>query len=341
MTIGIIGASLAGLAAAREFAMKGHQVMIFEKDVSYGGRLSEKEIPGTDIKVDIGTSHFTAHSDEFKAFCEELSDKGIIKAWTEVISGFDGRAITERVPGKDDETHYIATNGLGAIGDYLSRWSDIEFDEAVSGITFIGRNVKKKMPWMINLTSFNVYEMDAIVVALPGTQTYGVIQTAQDETDVRKIIAEIDQVNYEPQFVLSATYQQGKADFKAIDIYENPLKQIVNESDKRDYDGKTVIVARTSAKGYRELLQHKPEERTAIVQKWLGNVVGSWAEDAENTDLTVWKYSETKTPLEKDYIDWIEHDGYLGLVGDYFHESSLEASYLSGVRLARDWIKKF
>lgn len=341
MTIGIIGASLAGLAAAREFAKRGHQVMVFEKDVSYGGRLLEKQIPGTDINVDIGTSHFTAHSDEFKAFCEELKDKGIIETWTEIINGYDGEAVTERVPGKDDEPHYVAKNGLSSIGNYLSRWTDIQFDEAVTGITFIGRNVKKKMPWMINLTSFNVFELDAVIVALPGTQAYGVIQTAQDETAVRKIISEIDQVNYEPQFVLSATYQRGKADFKAIDLYDHPLTQIVNESDKRDYNGKTVLVARTSAKGYRELLQKRPEERTAIVQKWLGDVVGRWAEDADDTDLTVWKYSVTKSPLEKDYIDWIEHDGYFGLVGDYFHESTLEASYLSGVRLARDWISKF
>lgn len=57
MTIGIIGAGIAGLAAAVRMASRGHEVAVFEANSYPGGKLSEFELDG--YRFDAGPSLFT------------------------------------------------------------------------------------------------------------------------------------------------------------------------------------------------------------------------------------------------------------------------------------------
>ena len=50
----VVGAGLAGLVAARDIALKGYKVVIFESNDRIGGRAWSKHFPGTDVRVDIG-----------------------------------------------------------------------------------------------------------------------------------------------------------------------------------------------------------------------------------------------------------------------------------------------
>ncbi|HTF81592.1 MAG TPA: FAD-dependent oxidoreductase, partial [Cytophagales bacterium] len=57
MNVGVIGAGLAGLAAAIRLATKGHRVTIFEALDKAGGKLCEKSTSG--FRFDLGPSLFT------------------------------------------------------------------------------------------------------------------------------------------------------------------------------------------------------------------------------------------------------------------------------------------
>ncbi len=57
MNIGIIGAGIAGLAAAARLAAKGHQVTVYESNAYPGGKLSELRMQG--YRFDAGPSLFT------------------------------------------------------------------------------------------------------------------------------------------------------------------------------------------------------------------------------------------------------------------------------------------
>ena len=50
----VVGAGLSGLVAARDIALKGYRVVIFESNDRVGGKTWSKRFPGTDVRVDIG-----------------------------------------------------------------------------------------------------------------------------------------------------------------------------------------------------------------------------------------------------------------------------------------------
>lgn len=75
--VAVIGAGMAGLTAAKTLQDNGISVAVFEKARGSGGRLSSKAIAINDeerVTFDLGCTHFTASSDDFKAFLKPLLD---------------------------------------------------------------------------------------------------------------------------------------------------------------------------------------------------------------------------------------------------------------------------
>lgn len=332
MTVAIIGASLAGLAAAREIIRKGHDVMVFEKESGFGGRLFTSKI--NDYICDMGTSYFTADNPEFKGFCDELVQKGVLKTCTKTISGFDGQSLTDRVSGKKDQDFYIAPKGANEVGNFLMRWVDINFGESVSGITYIGENPTKKKPWMINLTSFNVFEADAVIVALPAPQAYGIIMTTQDEREVKTIITEVDEVEYQPEIVASLLFKNRKESFQAIELLEGEIIQIGNESTKRDTGEDLVLTVRSNQALYEKVFNLEDDIIARVIGEKLTAILGSWTKNYDNYQIRRFKYAKSKSVLNGTHRSWKGKRGYLALTGDYFQHIGLDAAYKSGLAVA-------
>ena len=58
MKIVVIGAGLAGMAAARKLQQAGAEVEIYEASDRVAGRACTIRKPGTDDKADVGTQYF-------------------------------------------------------------------------------------------------------------------------------------------------------------------------------------------------------------------------------------------------------------------------------------------
>ncbi len=78
MRVGIIGAGLSGLAAARELIESGHEVRVFEKSRGVGGRLAARRIGGT--VVDHGAPVITTPPDgELDALVRSLDQDDLVR----------------------------------------------------------------------------------------------------------------------------------------------------------------------------------------------------------------------------------------------------------------------
>ncbi len=344
MKIGIIGAGLSGLTAGRILAKAGHEVIVYEKSKGYGGRMSTRRRNGAAaVKLDHGAPYLTGTSPEFRTFIEELEAKGIVAGWTDTVSCYTEGRILAEMPGREPRKLYIAPEGMNSIGKYFSRWMDFYMSEKVGGITHIGGSRIRKSPWMINSSSINVFEADAVIIATPAIQAYGLVSTAQDEFDIRKMITLIDDISYTSTISFMAGYgERNPAVWKAVVCDHPVLSWICNESSKRDYSGDMNLVAHTTHRFAKEMIELDDlNEAGRRIMKALGAILGSWAARPEWHQSHLWRYHLPKKSLDMQFIESEDDLAPLALTGDYFQGRSMEAAYLSGLKLGTHWVEKF
>jgi len=339
MVIGIIGASISGLIAGKRLAQAGHEVTVIEKNRSLGGRLATVNLDG--MNLDYGISHFEAKTKTFQTFVDELLDEGNAKIWTEEFSLHDGENFYEVDPNADVENHYISPKGMQSIARDLSRWVDVKSQEKAGGLTYIGPDRRKKRSWMINLTDISVFECDAVIIATPAVEAYGVIQTSQNRTAARRIIRVIDEIKYDRSFALAATFDQEVPDWKGIVCEHSPLKWIGNESSKQEESEQTGLLIQSTTEFFRK--NEEVDDETVIEQmlEEAAKVVGPWAHQPKSTYLHRWKYFRALNPVNEFFMELEMEDAPLALIGDYLGGNSLENAFVSGYNLAEYWINKY
>lgn len=342
MVIGIIGAGISGLTAGRNLARAGHEVTIFEKSSGFGGRMATRTA-GKDSgsKMDHGVSTFIVESPEFKEFVSELQQKGIVKRWGQKMSMYDGENLIEQDPNPSEKPQYTATNGMNSIGLYLSRYVDVKLNTKVGGLTYIGKNRTNKRPWMINFTSSKTFNVDAVILALPAPQAYGILSTTIDETNTLKIVRLIDEIHYRPAYSLMVGYGDQPAPvWQGVKCKKSVLDFISNETSKRENKQETSFVLHASESF---TLKHRESDEEIVIREMLSafaEIEGGWVSVPDWIQLHLWKYSKPRTFLNQPFLELEDKDSVLALTGDYFNGDTLDHAYKSGFQLSKKWIQE-
>ena len=339
MVIGVIGASIAGLAAARSLGQKGHQVIVFEKGSTWSGRFTTMKVGADHTPVDIHIPYISAHGDAFKAILNELSSKELMKQMDTSVQSFVNGETSDNSMMFEGAELYASTKGMDKVANYMARYADVKFDSEVVGVTYIGANTKKKAPWMINLVSNEVFELDAVIVALPSPQACAILENAQDETPVRKSIAQINEIRYTARYSVVATYpNKSVSDLSVMEIGGNDVELIVNESEKNG--SKDLILTLHSSNDF--FLKAVDLTKTEIIDHLLkeaSKIIGDYAYNPEYSFVEKRKYVKPESHVDLSFINVPGLDGKLGIVGDFFNGSSIESAYNSGMSLAAEWNK--
>jgi renalase len=346
MIIGVIGAGIAGLTAGRMLAQAGHEVIVFEKSQGYGGRMATRYAgDSNEIRMDHGTPCFTARGSEFRSLVNELARKGLVEVWDDHFPYFTGEMILEKHPDIPVEDYWYAREGMNTIGRYLSRWADVKLNTRVLGFTYLGDFVGKKRNWMINFADFSVMEVDAVIVATPAPQAYGLIENAQDETPFKKIIRHIDEIGYEPCHTLMVNLgDQPAPDWKAMRCNHPDIRWITNESGKRDNAGNNVLVIQSTAAFSSSNLKSAGNDVTSKLIRALYNITGINASRNNWIQLHFWKYRTVRNAMPGYFVEADDHPAPAALIGDYFGGEDvhgMESAYLSGYKLAEHWLQKY
>lgn len=339
MVIGIIGSSISGLIAGKRLAEAGHDVTIIEKNRSLGGRLKTVELD--DLSLDVGLTHFDVETNTFGNFVNDIESNGALQKWTKEFGLYDGAELYDTDPNSDSRQYYCGTAGLQDIAESMSRWVDIKSEEKAGGLTYIGPDRSKKRSWMINLTDVTVFECDAVIIATSAVDAYGVLQTAQNRTQTRKIIRHIDEVRYDGCFSLAATYEtENIPSWKGIECEHSSIQWISNESSKQDADTAALTIQSTPG-FYRKNAQKSEEQVQELLLEEASKVVGKWVLHTKSTYLENWKYFNAQNSIDEYFMELEMEDAPLALIGDYLGGSSLENAFVSGYNLSEYWIKKY
>lgn len=170
MNVAIVGAGLAGLTAARALVQAGHEVVVFDKGRSPGGRLATRRIGAA--RLDHGAQFFTVRSDAFAAEVQRWRDDGLVFEW---CRGFASSGSADRVG--DGYPRYAVHGGMNALAKHLARGLDVRCDSLVFSL--------HRSPgagggeWEVKLDDASVLRADALVVTCPLPQTASLLISAE------------------------------------------------------------------------------------------------------------------------------------------------------------------
>lgn len=162
MRVAIVGAGIAGLMAGRSLVDAGHEVVLFDKGRSPGGRLATRRIGNA--RLDHGAQFFTVRTDDFQRHVHAWQADGLVYEW---CRGFSAEG--------DGYPRYAVRGGMNALAKRVA----VGLDVRCPSLVFSLHRGTGAHPWEVKLDDGSVSTHDALVVTCPLPQTFSLLMTAQ------------------------------------------------------------------------------------------------------------------------------------------------------------------
>jgi len=121
-TVLVVGAGMAGLAAAGRLAGAGVGVSVLDKGRGVGGRVATRRVDGA--RFDHGAQFFTARSPTMEALSADWLARDVAQVWCRGFLRDDGHP------------RYVGTGGMTALAKDLARDLDVQVGVRVSAVGF-------------------------------------------------------------------------------------------------------------------------------------------------------------------------------------------------------------
>lgn len=309
MKIGIIGAGLSGIIAARELVRQGHVVELIEKSRSVGGRLATRRIG--DGRADHGAVYFAVRGEELEREVQSWMNANWVRVWY-----------------ADPYPRYVAIDGMNTLAKHLSEDLTVQLNERVENV-----QVKEDGPITVK-TDVTTRSYDRLVMTAPLPQSFDLLgDLAVDvEPALRRLI-------YSPTFVGLFEYA-GDVQIRADGILDQELVPgVLKIVDNRQKGiSETSLISVYMEEAWSEDWYERPEEETlAEVERLFREEVGDL--DIQSRQLKRWRYAQAKDVWHEPFYQVSQYPIYLA--GDIFLESDdpsgrtrFESAYLSGLCVA-------
>ena len=236
--IAIIGAGIAGLAAARKLRAAGHSCTLFDKSRGLGGRMATRR--AGDWQFDHGAQYVTARGPRFRALVEEWRAGGQAAEW------FDGA--------------FVGLPGMSAPPRGMAEGATLVTGCAVTGLR------RDSAGWTV-LTAEGSADtpangrFDAVILGLPAPQILPIVASAG------LVFAELANVRYAPCWTLMLGFA---APLTLRDEYLRPEDGVIawiarNASKPGRPPGKETVVMQATADWSRRHLEAGPEAISAVL----------------------------------------------------------------------------
>jgi predicted NAD/FAD-dependent oxidoreductase len=323
--VGIIGAGLAGLAAARKLKESGHEAVVFEKSAAPGGRVATRAI-GPYV-FDTGATVIAPRGMELERVMLEELDRSDLIVIDKPVKSHDGVRVTSPNGGAVAMTRYCYRQGNSRLGALLAEGLDVRcLNEALKietpadgGYAVLGES------------------FEALVVAVPPEQAKGLLESARDPRP-------LSAVRFRPCVTLLLGYAMAfDPQYHSLIETEqaHPLTWISVESSKapgsRAPEGHCALVVQTGA-DYSRRRFDAPD--SLVVQETLAELarlLGKGFADPEVCEVKRWRYSLPEATVS------FERANPLGtrlvVVGDWVLGGRTELAFEAGEAAARRLIE--
>lgn len=328
--VAVIGAGLAGVAAARSLRDAGVDVTVFDKSRGVGGRLATRRMPWVDaagvthtLAFDHGAQGFVAAHARFRALTERAVAAGALCRWRQQVHGRPGEAAGRTV--------LLPTPGMPA----LARW--LLADVTLRAEATVQRLQRSAGRWRLVLGGGETSgPFDHVVVALPPAQAAALLDGVHDGW-----APALHAVPMRPCWTLMAATDDVDWPWDAAVPSRGPLAWVSREDRKpgrKAPAGIATWVAQADEAWSAAHLDDAPEAVEAALAQALAALLPG-GRQAPSWHLRVvhrWRYAERAARAGSDDCCWDSALG-LGLCGDWLGPAGVggvEAAWRSGDELA-------
>ncbi len=334
LRIAVIGAGLAGLAAARSLSDQNHLVTLFEKSRGYGGRAATRRIDaggvgmgdGAGIGIDQGAQYFTARDPRFRRRVLSWAERGMVSRWDAALGSFDGSAFA---PLAGDDERWVGVPGMSSLGRVLGEELDVTL------ATRVAAPLRQADGWLLrDADGKDLGHYDRVLISAPAPQAAELLRA------VPALAEQALAVRFSPCWsVMIGLDAAFRLPFDGLFVNQGPLRWIARNASKPRRDGNTWILHATPDWSSAHL--DDPQEAViALLLDALADVSriaalphGRGAELVPYfAEAHRWLYSSVADPLTDGCL-WDPALG-IGACGDWCAGARVEGAWLSGEALA-------
>lgn len=315
----VIGAGVAGLAAARAIADQGHAVAVLEKARGPGGRAATRR--AEPYTFDHGAQYFTVRDERVQHVLDAWLEAGVVAPYTPRLAEIDADGIHAK--SAEGAERYIGVGGMNALAKHLASDVDVRASAKVSGLRHDDEQ------WNVTLDDGEkLGPFDAMVCTAPPAQATQLLSDVDTP-----LLADLRSIDMAPCWAAMLGFDRAiDTAFDAAFVNTGPLSWIARHHPAKP--GRAPMEAWTvhaSAAWSRENLERAPEDVLPGLIAEFRRLTG--ADDPPHTAAHRWRYAlPTGDALPTECLWDAEHA--LALAGDWATGGRVEGAYLSGCAAA-------
>jgi len=317
MRVAIIGAGLAGLAAARSLQNNGINVTLFDKSRGPGGRMATRRVE--DMAFDHGAQYFTVRDDRFQRQVHSWLQEGIAQEWQGSIGTVKDGTIQKK---NVSTTRYVGVPRMSAITRSMSASLDIKFKTRIIDSHFDGHQ------WEITDENQMIYSnYDALIITTPPDQALPFL----DRSPILK--KEVASINMQPCWAVMASFSSPlPISIDGLFVEDSPLSWICRNNSKPERPRSESWVLHGSPEWSSNHLEKNADEILPLLLAAFFDAAGIETTKPDFAKAHRWRYALAENPSTQEHF-WDESNR-LAVCGDWCNGSRIEGAYLSGVAAA-------
>jgi renalase len=303
----VVGAGLAGLAAARDLTNAGYRVLVLEKSRGVGGRAATKrlELSRIDagkthleriVRADHGAQFFTARGERFQNTIATWSELGIVREWTRGFPRLSASGLERRT---SLNPRFVCPTGMSALGkticDGLGEEAplNVELGAWVSAIWQSGHG------WTAVLENGDMRHAKALVVNAPAPQALNLLHQTLDPEG----IAALEAVRFDPCWaVIAALETLPEPGWMGVEIDHPMLSWAALDHSKRETDAPPVLVLHATPSWSLEHLEQRPEAVLGPLLNAAQEMLGGWVQHRLAAVAHRWRYALPSVTLPGSFL---------------------------------------
>lgn len=320
LVVAVVGAGVAGAAAARTIADAGHAVTLFDKGRGPGGRASTRH--DGEYRFDHGAQYFTVEDERFARVARAWWHERAITEWSPRLLTFGekpARASDANTPTRPPLHRLVATPGMSALLQRMLYDLDVRYGVTVTELH------RTETRWrLVGGDQTALGEFDALVLAAPAPQSAALLDPASFAMASR-----IREAQYAPCWALMLAFDEPLGlELDAAFVNIGPLKWLSRDSSKPERAPGERWVLHATADWSQKHLESAPEEVTAMLLDAFFATTGARPTTPAYAKAHRWRYAFVTQPLGEPclYMPTLR----VAACGDWCLGPKIQAAYLSG-----------